>query len=144
VWLASVALHHRSASGPIVPTERWVRRTGTINEAHRLIEQALSGVGDPAREREFRMCVSLCRHRALTEEEAAGLPDWWHDAPAKDVAGGPLEVLWQRGIPRTLSCEPCESPRRRPLPGYSRSSGVYIVDECGTCPSCRARAACHA
>lgn len=132
MWLASVSA--RRADGSIIPTEQWTRGKGRLLAAERLIDAAMSGVGDCSRERQFLMPITLCRHRALGADEMRKLPKWWHDAPALDAAGPALRVLWSRGIDEILSLQPCANPGR----DY-RSKDVWMLVECGRCPSCIAR-----
>jgi hypothetical protein len=134
VWLASLSFRDRF--GKIVPTEKWsenVRR-----EAERSIDVLLEGVGNPLMERQFRMCITMCRHRALSTRENEDLPQWWKDTPSIDLAGGPIEVLWHKGIPETLSTQPCRNPIKEPL----STPGTYLPLDCGKCDSCLAREAC--
>lgn len=133
MWLASISLRDRF--GKIIPTENWDDRMRATMES--LLDRLLEGVGDPLRERQIRMCITMCRHRAITQREFERLPQWWHDAPAVDLAGGPLEVMWHKGIPETLSTQPCVNPTKEPFGG-----GLYLPVDCGECPSCRAREAC--
>jgi hypothetical protein len=121
----------------MVPTGRWaVVGHPTLARGESVLDMVLDGVGDESRQREFRMATTLCRHRALTPAEKAGLPEWWQEAPALDVAGGPLEVLWHRGIPETLSTQPCRNPRKRPLPDGTLTDELFLVGECGECETC--------
>jgi hypothetical protein len=109
-------------------------------ESERLLRtKALGGIGDERRERFFRMCVTACLHRGLTDAELAGLPASWHQAPAIDIAGGPVEVLWSKGIPDVLSARPCDHPTRKPFDPRRRATELWIPLDCGACPSCVAR-----
>ncbi len=134
VWLASASV--RGPNGKTVPSGSWP--PDLMDQVSASLDVLLAGVGDEDRQREFRMCITLCRHRALTPAERDALPDWWHEAPAVDIAGGPLEKRWSRGIPETLSTEPCANPDRVLI-----ERGMFIPTDCGTCPSCAARLACH-
>ena len=134
VWLASLSIRDRH--GQIVPTGRW--EGFTMPRAQASIDTLLDGVGDPAHERSFRMCVTLCRHRALTTEEADHLPEDWWTTPARDLAGGPVEVLWSVGVPETPSTQPCANPTKVPM-----GPGLYFPDDCGACETCAARATCR-
>lgn len=136
MWLASASM--RNASGEVVGAPRWGH--GVNLTAEKLIDEALAGVGDASMERCFRMPVTLCRHRALTDAEAAALPQWWHDAPAIDIAGPLLEVVWSRGIKESPTLQPCAEPGRQPIPG-SKQSDLYLIVPCERCASCLARAA---
>jgi len=117
----------------IVPALKWSRRSR--EHADRLIERALDGAGDVRFERSFAMCVTLCRHRGLSDAEIADLPTGC--ALGRGLAGAPLRVYWQRGVPDDmLSAQPCDNPGRSPL---GPQPDLYLVEECGRCPSCLAR-----
>ncbi len=131
VWLASASLRDRH--GTIRPAKDWDPETTARVSA--TLDVALEGVGDADHEREFRMCITLCRHRALTQEEFEQLPDWWHEADAVDLAGGPVEVLWSRNVPETAGTQPCEHPDKQHIGG-----GLWLPFDCGQCSPCRARA----
>ena len=103
-----------------------------------LLRRVLGPAGNPARERIFRMQVTLCIHRALTAEDVAALPAYFHTDPATDLAGGPVEIIYEteEGL---LSTRPCHAPERIPL---DRSNPLlWIPGDCGACPPCGARAA---
>jgi hypothetical protein len=134
VWLASLSIRDRN--GNVAPTEKWSAER--MDAAQASIDTLLSGLGDQEHERSFRMCVTLCRHRALTANEADELPNDWWTTPAEDLAGGPVEVLWSRGIPSRPSTEPCANPTKVPL-----APGLFFPEDCGVCPSCAARKACR-
>lgn len=141
MWLASVSRHHPRHG--IVPTTEWNRTT--LREAHGRLVDLLRGVGDTSMERFFRMCVTACFHRALTADEAAGLSAAWKAAPAVDLAGAPVEVIAQHGVPESclVSTSPCASPTKRLLmpkqPGQRWP--LWLPQDCGACASCLARAA---
>ena len=99
----------------------------------------LRGVGDEQTERVFRMCLTLCFHRALTKEEEVLLPDGWSKAPYAGIAGGPVEIIRQN-VPSTPSCLPCEDPTKLPLSPHDAS--LWIPGDCGRCEPCKAREAC--
>jgi hypothetical protein len=133
VWLASMS--RRDRFGRIVPTEKW--SSAQMADAEDQLSTLLEGVGDPLRERCFRMCITLCRHRALSVAEHGSLPAEWHAAPAVDLAGAPVELLWSKGIPTSLAAQPCWFPERvrvgDPL------AGLYVPMDCGACDTCKAR-----
>jgi len=129
VWLASVSLRK---GNEIIPTGEWSE--DQRDEADNVLDILLKGVGDKRFERCFRMCVTMCRHRALSREETRQLPEEWFTLPAVDLAGGPVEVLWEQGIKPCLSTQPCESPTKAPL-----GSNTWIPIDCGSCPTCVAR-----
>lgn len=131
VWLASASLRDRS--GNIRPAKDW--NEDTVVRVSESLDVCLDGVGDPNHEREFRMCITLCRHRALTQDEFDRLPEWWHEHPAVDLAGGPVEVLWSKNVPETPGTMPCHNPGRDHI-----SPGLWLPTDCGVCPPCRARA----
>lgn len=136
VWLAS--LSYRDRHGRLLPSDEWIG-TPDGDRAARLLTRALRGVGDEGRQRMFRMPITLCLHRALTDEEAAGLPDG--DTVPQHLAGGALEVLWEtvEGGPST---RPCANPGRERLDPLNPA--LYLLTECGDCESCKARAAATA
>lgn len=130
VWLASCSLHH---NGP-VPTGEYNKHQK--DHALRILKQLLSGVGDERWTRFFRMNLTFCLHRGLSDREIARLPAWWHAAPAVHIAGGPVEVFWSRGAaPGAISADPCHDPRKTYL-----SPKIWLPLDCGQCPPCRARA----
>jgi hypothetical protein len=137
VWLVSVS--RRS------PLTGRIRTVPTWNEAERqetvaLMRQVLEGAGDPGRERIFRIQVTMCLHRALSDAEIAGLPRWFHEAEAIGIAGGPVAILWENVAGRA-STKPCENPHRRLLDPGSGQLDVWIPIDCGWCEPCQARAA---
>ena len=134
VWLVSGSL--RDSFGRVIPSARWTADDRALLERTLLTE--LEGVGDPTRERFFRMPVTACIHRQLTAEEEAGLRAEWHARPPVHRAGGPLEIL-RETVPGSLSTRPCSRPGRRDVGGGDPD--VYLIEECGTCETCRARAA---
>jgi hypothetical protein len=136
VWLVSVSARR---SGKIVPTSDWSRFDW--EKARKLMHRALRGVGDETKERDFRMCVTACRHRALSKAEIVTIPDEWFDTPAVHLAGGPVEVLGYRGISEQPSCQACANPGRTPIPEMPH---LYFPKDCGACESCLARKACRA
>lgn len=99
----------------------------------------LGGLGDRTRERFFRMNITACLHRGLTPRDLRRLPDWWHQAASVNLAGGPIEVIWSRGLPDTPSAQPCANPRKQMI--SSTRPDLWIPQDCGACPSCVARRA---
>lgn len=138
VWLASVS--HRDRDGQIVPTGRW--SSDVRARANALVGRALLGVGDLSREVAFRMNVTLCRHRGLTEEEEAGLPLDFHEFEATDTAGSAVELLSVRGVTGN-AIRPCENPGRTPIPGAG-DPDLWLPEPCGACAPCLAREAVRA
>jgi hypothetical protein len=143
VWLASCSVRDLRREDPItrgallVTTDRWSLLVRV--EAERQCRLALAGVGDELLQRCFRMCITLCVHRAITPAEEAGLPSTWTCAAPRDLAGVPLEVLWQTpAVPRVPSAEPCRAPRKLLVHGLEHL-GAFIPEGCGECDTCRAR-----
>lgn len=143
VWLASCSVvdlkvFDRVRAQPLLlTTDRWPLLVRA--EAERQLRIALAGVGDELLQRCFRMCITLCVHRAVTGPELAGLPAEWVCAAGRDLAGGPVEVIWQTpGVPNVPSAMPCASPWRRPIRELAHL-GAYVPVDCGRCDSCRAR-----
>lgn len=135
VWLASA-----SYKSPI--TDRIIATGDLTDSKRKQMEQTLldvlEGVGDLEAERLFRMNVTLCIHRALTEDEVANLPPEFHTCEAIDLAGGPIEILRQNVPPRP-STMPCEHPTQHTLvPGRP---DLWLPLDCGECEPCKARAA---
>jgi hypothetical protein len=133
VFLASVSLEDRDHR--TVATGNWT--PAQLAQGTRILRQALEGVGDPKRERLFRMNITLCMHRACTASEVAGLPQSWQSG-LWAMAGGAVEILWQN-VPDTPSCRPCEFPHHRVVD--PRRPDLWIPDDCGCCDPCAARAA---
>src|SRR5688572_29009497 len=95
--------------------------------ADQILDSALDGIGYPERERSFSMCLTHCRHRALTDHEVERLPESWRHGMPSSIAGGPLVVHWTRGIDPTLtlSADPCDHVRLEPHPD-PRFGGVPV------------------
>jgi hypothetical protein len=109
----------------------------TMQQSFDLLRRVLGPAGNPARERIFRMNVTLCLHRAISDEELEQLPDWFHAAQPTDLAGGPIEILYETEDSGP-STKPCASPVRIPL---DRTNPLlWFPGDCGACESCRARA----
>jgi hypothetical protein len=134
VWLASIS-RRNPITGSLVATGDW---TGAqMAEIEAMMDTLLDGVGDASRERCFRMCITLCRHRAISGAEHMGLPKEWHEAPAVDLAGAPVELLWTKGIPDRPAAQPCHNPRRQPI--GNPFDGLYVPVDCEECETCQAR-----
>ena len=84
------------------------------------------------------MQVTLCIHRALTAEDVAALPAYFHTDPATDLAGGPVEIIYEteEGLLSTRAVPCARADSARPLESAAVDSG-----DCGACPPCGARAA---
>lgn len=133
VYLAS--LSRRSAlTGRPIATGLWMAETR--ERSADILRDVVGPLGDPGRERLFRMNVTLCLHRALTDAEVAALPPSFRDAPPLDVAGGPIEVL-RETVPGRPSTRPCERPSRESL--YPGNAQLWVPIDCGACPPCLAR-----
>jgi hypothetical protein len=135
VWLASVSLRDRR--GEIIGTAKW----GEREWAHAqdvLSNVALAGAGDESRVRMFRMCITACLHRGIRDDELRQIPHWWFDAEAVDIAGGPVEIIYARGVPDIESAKPCHRPRKQVLD--LRRLDLWLPVDCGECSPCRARA----
>ena len=133
VWLASVAT--RDTRGELIATGDWT--ADQRRRAERVVERMLKGVGDESREVLFRMNITLCRHRGLTEEEEAGLSIEWKDAKAVDTAGASVETIWRKGVDSPASL-PCEKPVQQVL--YPERPDLWFPGDCGECEPCRERA----
>ena len=70
VWLASASLVNRH--GSTFGAKDWDEPTTERVSAS--LDVLLDGIGDPDHQREFVMCITLCRHRALTQ--AVSLWGW--------------------------------------------------------------------
>ena len=134
VWLCSVSKQDKS--GETVGTAKW--KPEDFAMAERLALSALAGVGDPERQRAFRMNITFCVHRAVSDEEKAQLPKEWAGARG-GMAGGPVEVLWSRGIEHKPAAMPCHNPHHMVI-DQSRPD-LWVPEDCGKCEPCQARAA---
>jgi hypothetical protein len=121
-------------TGKLMPVGTWSPEWK--QRAVEIMRQVVSGLGDPKRERHFRMNATICLHRALTEQEIEQLPAFFHSEAALDSAGGPVEILWEN-VPGELSTRPCKRPGREQLD--SDVPALWIPVDCGVCPSCTAR-----
>lgn len=136
VWLASVSRRSLIVRNKSISTQLWERKTRDDMEANLL--RLLGPAGNPARERLFRMNVTMCLHRALTVAEVQALPAYFHVGEPVDLAGGPIEVLreTEEGWETT---KPCHNPIRQALD--PRDPLLWIPVDCGDCPPCQARSA---
>lgn len=135
VWLASISRRSPITQGRL-STQVWSRQT--MDDSIAMLRRILGPAGNPDRERILRMQVTLCIHRALTPEEVTALPAYFHEDEATDLAGGPVEIVWENeeGL---LSTKPCHAPERIPLDRHN--SLLWFPGDCGQCPPCLARAA---
>lgn len=128
VWLCSVS--RRDPKGMVVPTHRWSWRER--EHAERLIDRVLGDCGDPSIQRQFRMCVTACRHRATSRSERASFSEAFLAFRPTDIAGSPVEVLWSRGIPENLDAtRPCLAPGKQAI-----GPGLYLLVPCDRCDAC--------
>ena len=134
VWLASVS--HRDHRGDLIATGDWTSRDQ--ERGARILQNALAGAGNPCLEREFRMNVTRCLHRACSAVEVARLPDDWETAPG-GLAGGPVELIRTTGMEVLPAAMPCEDPGQSLLD--PRRPDLWVPVDCGRCLPCRARAA---
>ena len=139
VWLCSVSHRDKPGrAGRIIGTADW--KLPDFAMAERLAHAALCGVGDSNRERAFRMNITFCLHRAISPQEQIVLPAAWNTAPG-GLAGGPVEILWSRGIEHRPAAMPCRNPRRlRVAPGRP---DLWVPEDCRQCEPCRARRRCR-
>lgn len=138
MWLASVSA--RRPDDTIVATTRY--SPAMRAQARKYLWAHVRNVGDHNRFRLFRMQVTTCLHVAVSDEELERLPAAWREWPGTALAGGPVEVLEERGIPDIPSTKPCHNPTREPIPGNEYDPGeLWVPIDCGRCPPCRARAA---
>lgn len=135
VWLASLS-RPNLATRERLPTTRW---TGAqMADGEHILRQTLDGIGDPTAQRLFRMQLTLCLHRRVSQEEQAHLPASFWEHPAIGLAGAPVAVLWET-VPGSPSTRPCANPGHRML--SATDPELWLPVACGVCPSCRARAA---
>lgn len=109
-----------------------------MRAAEKLLRETVAGVGNSARERLFRMNVTLCLHRAATDEEVAAQPPWFLTAPGNGLAGGPVQVL-NETEEGSQSTKPCFNPVRYVIDRDSPHG--WIPTDCGQCEPCLAREA---
>ena len=133
MWLASASVWRGSW---IVGTGQWRPRVRD-QVAAILRDEVMDGIGDLDAQRLFRMNVTLCLHRSLTTQEEERLPADWHEVPPLDIAGGPVEVLWEN-VPARPSAQPCGQPRHVQAP--PGRPDLWIPEDCGRCEPCLARA----
>lgn len=134
VWLASVS--RQRPNGRMLYVPEW--SPSQRRDAERQLRQVLEGVGNPSRERLFRMNVTLCLHRAATDAEVAAQPGSFLSEPGVGLAGGPVEVLSETE-PGAPSTRPCEAPHRKAF--VMGVPHAWLPVDCGRCEPCRARLA---
>ena len=104
-----------------------------------LLKLAVEEAGDPARERMFQMCSTLCIHRGVRPDEEEGLSAEWKASPP-GMAGGPVRLLYSRGVDNEAG-KPCENPGKELMD--SRQPELYLPVDCSECGPCRARTRVH-
>lgn len=133
VWLCSVSY---APGGRTKATGAWSKNEFAI--AERLAHETLAGVGDSMQERAFRMNITFCIHRAVSGYELEKLPTEWECSPG-GLAGGPVQVLWSRGVPHRPAASPCRRPGHLVI-NDSRPD-LWVPEDCGQCEPCLARLA---
>src|SRR5262245_66552327 len=113
VWLCSISRRSPLRGGRLA-TPLWTPQT--MAESIALLRRCVGPAGNPARERVFRMQITICLHRAITAEESQQLPGWFHEAPPTDLAGGPIEIGFEIED-SWRSTKPCHAPLKDPLDG---------------------------
>ncbi len=132
MWLASISRIHPNGKTLYVP--EW--SASQMRAAERELREMLIGVGNTNRERLFRMNVTLCLHRAATNDEVAAQPGWFLTCAGNGMAGGPVEVLSETEI-GSDSTRPCRSPKKFVIDHGSPHG--WIPTDCGVCEPCVAR-----
>lgn len=130
MWLASIS-HWRN--GRNIPYQRWgagVRRVG-----HRLARNLLCGVGDPDVERRFAMVMTLCVHRAVSDDELAVCGT----DRAVHLAGPAVEEISRTPgyPPLPLTAQRCERGTWAFL--QTPHGRLRIPGDCADCAPCLAR-----
>lgn len=134
VWLASVSRRAPLMGNRTISTTLWSDKTRA--EMTELLRRVVGPAGNVERERIFRMNITLCIHRALTTAEVDSLPPYFHSDEPTDLAGGPVEVLWENEE-GALSTKPCAHPHRQYID--PRDPLLWIPLDCGVCDTCTAR-----
>lgn len=135
VWLVSVSMRRQAKNdSKIIPTGEWSKTQ--FRAAKELAHNVLKGIGERQRERAFRMNVTFCIHRALSELEVANLDPSFNKAPG-GLAGGPVEVLWSKGIEHCTASMPCENPAKRVI--VADQPELWVPIDCEQCDPCLAR-----
>jgi hypothetical protein len=134
VWLASVS-RRNPATGRLVANPTWTE--GLRAQAIALLRGAVRGLGDPTRERLFRMNITYCLHRAASDAEEAGQDEIFRCQAPTGLAGGPIEILSETE-PGAASTRPCAAPGKQYIDRTDRL--LWLPIDCGQCEPCRARA----
>lgn len=107
-----------------------------MREAERSLRAIVEGVGNVERQRLFRMNVTLCLHKAATNEEVATQSDRFLTANGTGLAGGPVQVLSETE-PGSQSTRPCHNPRKFVIDGDNAHGWIPL--DCGDCEPCLSR-----
>jgi hypothetical protein len=135
VWLCSIS-RQSPLTGGRLSTQVWSPET--MKQSIALLRRVVGPAGNADRERIFRMQITTCLHRALTPDEIDRLPDWFHQAEPIDLAGGPVEILYETepGLPST---RPCHNPTRYRID--EQNPLLWVPLDCKQCGPCIARLA---
>ena len=133
MWLCSVS---RAFLGKTLATKKWTNCE--FQQAKTIAHETMEGIGNLNRERAFRMNITFCIHRALNVMEHVRLQDNW-DSLLRGMTGGPVEVLWSRGIPHSEAAMPCHNPRHKIINSWRPD--LWVPEDCGDCRPCVARIA---
>lgn len=131
MWLCSVSL---APNGVTKATAKW--NLSEFLAAEQIAHKALAGVGNPEQERAFRMNITFCIHRALNDDEIEKLPETWECSPG-GLAGGPVAIIWTRGIPHRPAAMPCENPGRMII--NKLRPDLWVPEDCEKCDPCLSR-----
>ena len=134
MWLASIS--RRNHKNEIIASSLWATGyftcAGKRETAKSLLHVALRGLGDPAREKFFRMNITVCVHRGTRPEERERL-----QGLKPGMAGAPVEILEEIGVETPLSARPCLAPGHKQC--ADGRPDLWLPIDCGVCPSCLAR-----
>ena len=132
MWLASASW--RDELGRTIATGDWSEEQR--RRARQALINALVWVGCPSRQRLFRMNITLCLHRALSDRERDMLPDsFWSSCGG--LAGGPVELLETMGLAARPAALPCRNPGRKVLD--RERPDLWLPIDCKQCEPCLAR-----
>lgn len=118
----------------MIPAYQWSDER--LYDGAKVLARLLEGVGASDHERLVVNAIALIWSRRLTEEEIDASPGL-RACTARDPAGTPWRVLFERGESFAPSTQPCEKGMIWTDPEF----GILQVRECGECLACRARAA---
>lgn len=126
------ASYHCPTRRKMLPAWQW--SDDRVANGAGVLGRLLQDVGDREHERIVVNAVALIWSRRLTEEEVDAAKI--RGVCARDPAGTPWRVIWERGESFSPSTQPCEKGMIWTDPEF----GILQVRECGECSSCRARA----